>query len=90
MSCPKRKREPGSCFKCGSTSHQLGRCPSAGTNNKEALVLQSPSENVKSAYTIKLAVKFPSDKIVDVLAILNTGSPVSLLRQNIVPTWSLP
>lgn len=42
-SCTKPKREPDSCFKCGSTSHQLRRCPSAGTNNKEAVALvQSP------------------------------------------------
>ena len=89
-SCPKPKREPGSCFKCGSTLHQLRGCPSAGTNKKEALVLQSPSENVKSAYTIKLAVKFPSDKVVNVLAIVDTGSPISLIKQNIVPSWSPP
>jgi len=90
-SCTKPKREPGSCFKCGSTSHQLRGCPSAGTNNKEDVALvQSPSENVNSAYTIKLDIKFPSNEIVNVLAIVDTGSPVSLLRKNIVPLWSPP
>ncbi|CAI6373471.1 unnamed protein product [Macrosiphum euphorbiae] len=90
-SCTKPKREPGSCFKCGSTSHQLRACPSAGTNNKEDVALvQSPSENVNSTYTIKLALKFPSNEMVNVLAIVDTGSPVSLLRQNIVPLWSPP
>lgn len=90
VSCPKPKREPGSCFKCGSTSHRLRGCLSAVTNNKEALVLQSPLENVNSAYSIKLAVKFPSDKVVNVLAIVDTGSPISLIKQNIVPSWSPP
>lgn len=88
-SCTKPKREPGSCFKCGSSSHQLRNCPSGG-KNKEALVLQSPSDIISSAYTIKLTLKFPSDKIIDVLAIVDTGSPVSLLRQNVVPSWLPP
>lgn len=88
--CTKPKRESGSCFKCGLTSHQLRQCPSASTNNKEALVLQSPLDIVNSAYTIKLDLKFLSDEVVNVLAIVDTGSPVSLLRQNKVPSWSPP
>lgn len=89
-SCTKPKREPGSCFRCGSTLHKLRDCQSTTSANKEALVLQSPSDNVNSAYTINLILKFPNDKIVDVLAIVDTGSPVSLIKQKIVPSWSPP
>lgn len=95
-SCTKPIRQQGSCFKCGSAEHKIISCPqSSGSrrhdNNSSntAMVLQQNTMTTP-AYTIRVNIKISDKLIFDILAIIDTGSPVSLLKNKIFPSDPVP
>ncbi|XP_022160829.1 uncharacterized protein LOC111026944 [Myzus persicae] len=91
--CTKPKRPKGSCFKCGSADHQISQCPSdqgpaniqhQQAPNDSAMVLQQ-SDVVTPAYIINIDVKFNNSLLSNILAVVDTGSPISLIREQVLP-----
>lgn len=88
------KRTPGACFKCGSSDHQRNSCPQnrprpPGNRNhfgpsNAAMVLQTTGP-VTPAYIVPLLFKFPSGDSTQISAVIDTGSPVSLIKQALIP-----
>lgn len=93
-SCMQPKRTPGACFKCGSSDHQRNSCPQnrprpPGNRNhfgpsNAAMVLQTTGP-VTPAYIVPLLFKFPSGDSTQISAVIDTGSPVSLIKQALIP-----
>ncbi|CAI6358140.1 unnamed protein product [Macrosiphum euphorbiae] len=91
--CTKPKRPKGSCFKCGSADHQINQCSSdqfpADSQHQQApsnsaMVLQQ-SDVVTPAYVINIDVKFNNSLLSNILAVVDTGSPISLIREQVLP-----
>jgi len=91
--CTKPKRPKGTCFKCGSSDHQISQCPSnhlqADSQHQQApsnsaMVLQQ-SDVVTPAYVINIDIKYDNTLLSNILAVVDTGSPISLIREQLLP-----
>jgi transposase InsO family protein len=82
-SCQKPKREKGSCYTCGGTDHIRKNCPSKvspkRSNVDTSAHLVSPS--IVPSYLLNINLE-----ICNVNAIVDTGSPISLLAENLIPS----
>jgi hypothetical protein len=80
-SCQKPKREKGSCYTCGGTDHIRKNCPSKvspkRSNVDTSAHLVSPS--IVPSYLLNI-------EICNVNAIVDTGSSISLLAENLIPS----
>lgn len=87
-SCPKPKRERGSCYKCGAMGHTKQNCPQRGTT---APTPAGSATNNTTAYLEDQHVTIPcytlsiSLEVGNFRAVLDTGSPISLLDINSIP-----
>ena len=92
--CRKAKRNPGTCFICASASHQARECPQ---RKRPAEITSAPADStthlvahgtvLNPALTLPISLKLrPEDKYKILLdALVDGGSPISLLRCDIVP-----
>lgn len=97
-SCTQPKRVQGSCFKCGSSEHKITSCPqnqsqlnSTQSNSQHqfgpsnsTMVLQ-PSDSVTPAYVICIDIIIAGSCISNILAVVDTGSPISLIKEKLFP-----
>lgn len=93
--CSKPKRPPGSCFKCGKMGHRAKDCPETSTNpsafsqsapDSTTHVIEEPFELVPAMmYPIAFRMQPESDSKMKLDAFLDGGSPISLIRCDIVP-----
>lgn len=89
--CRSMKREKGSCFRCGSTEHQKRDCPRQSTTGavptetssawKTTHLVQEKLELVPN-FEVELKLE-PTGEIIK--ALVDTGSPISLLSEFAVP-----
>lgn len=82
--CRKPKRAPGSCFHCGSNEHQVKNCPNkkAMAADSTTMLVEAGLQRLAPAYIIQVYFS-ELDSVLD--AILDSGSPVSLLNESVVP-----
>lgn len=88
--CSKPRRPKGSCFKCDSMEHQSQTCP---TRRKEEVPdntthLLGLANEVVPSYQIEAKVDI-GNKYISLNPILDTGSPISLIRENLVQNMTL-
>uniref|UniRef100_T1HWV4 CCHC-type domain-containing protein n=1 Tax=Rhodnius prolixus TaxID=13249 RepID=T1HWV4_RHOPR len=88
--CTAPKREPNSCFKCGSQGHQRKDCPrlrptsrqlTEGTTHKEIGWI-AESSSLAPTYEVKIKLEVND---VEISATLDSGSPISLISEHILP-----
>jgi len=97
-SCTQPKRLQGSCFKCGSSEHKITSCPQSQfqfnpTNSNSqhqlgpsnATMVLQPSDSVTPAYVICIDIVIAGSCISNVLAVVDTGSPISLIKEKLFP-----
>lgn len=91
--CPKPRRPRGSCYVCGSSSHQIRDCPEKRQEVKKVTADSTTYLlQVISAYylNLKLMVKIEEgSQEFMVKAVIDTGSPVSLIRRSLIPEASM-
>ena len=89
-SCPKPRRERGSCYACGSADHQKRFCPRlkiARPSPPSAIVEDRISRLIEMSHSvIPFYVVQANLEIGKVTAVLDTGSPVSLLSEMCIST----
>lgn len=92
--CPKPRRSYGSCFGCGSTSHQLKECPRRVSRERPEEPSPSTSTNLvqpalSAPYMVNIGYsvsdKNGSNCKYSLNAILDSGSPISLIKESFVP-----
>jgi len=97
--CTKPKRRPGSCFTCRFIKHQITTCPQSKSklqtvktqnNSSSAAMVLHPKDMVKPAYFINVDIKIADKYVSNILAMIDTGSPVSLLKEKLCPLESVP
>ncbi|GJQ88015.1 hypothetical protein Trydic_g12939 [Trypoxylus dichotomus] len=87
--CPRPKRDRGSCFECGSMRHQKRNClqrSGESTTTPDSTTLLVEEDAVIPPYTLSIHLS-KSKQNFD--AVLDTGSPVSLIREEIVQDFDL-
>jgi len=84
--CPTR-----TCQKCRSLGHSERNCPdfrksqqNDGIGENVSLLEKSP-QCIVPPYMISITIKYPNGVSSDVIALVDTGSPVSLLKSTVVP-----
>lgn len=91
--CTSERRLPGSCFKCGSTSHTYRECPKmiASVNPDQG---QDETEDVEelqslsATQNVSLAILLSDNNysgFKTYCSILDTGSPVSFIHRAVLP-----
>lgn len=98
--CPKPKKEKEACYECGSTTHQVGTCPnrekrsgngekSAGLMNIDVADDSGPPDEYPVPYEVQCEFNVPvevgEECRVTFNAVVDTGSPISLLKSEYVP-----
>lgn len=88
--CPQPKRERGSCFICGSLRHKQNNCPmkssSSNLNSDSSANLVVNQPEVTPAYKLAGNLQL-GDKTVSISPIIDTGSPISLITESLVPDY---
>jgi len=83
--CPTR-----TCQKCNNLGHSERKCPdfrSSQQNNgvgENVSLLERSPQCIVPPYMINITIKYPNGVVSDVTALIDTGSPVSLLKSTIV------
>lgn len=89
--CPNPPRLRGSCYVCGSQDHQRRTCPQVKSEPEPAASTQESNSStmlvedsliLPKAY--RIPVTFPTLGV-NSKAIIDTGSPISMIREDIVP-----
>jgi hypothetical protein len=96
--CTQPKRRPGSCFTCGSTEHQITAYPQGKSkfqavktqNSSSSAAMMLPTEMVTPAYFINIDLRISDKYVSNILAMIDTGSPVSLLKEKFYPLECTP
>lgn len=96
--CGKPKRPFGACFECGSTSHQRNECPRRGSRQQARGSQEEPQPSTSTSllqvthrlpYMVPISYELPGkgSQICKYAlnAILDSGSPISLIRESFVP-----
>lgn len=95
-SCTKPKREKGSCFTCGSMQHKQKDCPK-NIQSTQSVSERSPDSStnlvdyqidVVPSYQIQAILEVDNRKL-NITPILDTGSPISLIIDSLVPDFSV-
>lgn len=100
--CPKPKREKGACYECGSLTHQRGSCPalmqgndgkqgkSAGLMSIDVVRDQDPPDEYPAPYEVQCQFNVPVEEseycCINVNAVVDTGSPISIIKSELVPS----
>jgi len=95
--CTKPKRKNGACFRCGSEDHKLKDCPKQSSKDRSTTdrpttenttsVVQTKSVPSES-YMVNLTYgrdEYSNESIFIVKALVDSGSPISLIREEYVP-----
>lgn len=94
IECPKPKRERGSCFECHRTDHQVKDCPKRRDVQKRSRSITAPADSTVTpvctevgpdlvpAYTVSCSFGMDSDNCYE--AVVDSGSPISLVSEEIV------
>jgi hypothetical protein len=92
--CTQPKRRPGSCFTCGSIEHQITACPQGkskiqavktqNSSSSTAMMLH-PTDMVTPAYFVNIDLRIADKYVSYILAMIDTGSLVSLLKEKLYP-----
>jgi len=109
LSCTKPRIEKGTCYQCGSTTHQRSKYPSltrmTSTKREDALkgvttegnsgvmnvnqVRPEPDQDYPRPYEVVCECSFSVDQDtscgITFAAIIDTGSPISLLKRELLP-----
>lgn len=104
--CMEPRRQPGSCFRCGSDKHVVRDCSKPAPRNKDEVALiddfrrgemaDDPKSQLKAALPDlnTVSVAFLSNQKVhssnSVLSLFDTGSPINLIRRSAVPSELIP
>lgn len=90
--CPKPRKPRGPCFRCGLTSHQKKDCPGEESKSAPAKTMSMIEPiQVSDPYYVHLSFSVDDTaggKIIhSVSAVVDPGSPVSLIRSEYVPMY---
>ena len=85
-----RRREKGSCFKCGASEHQLKDCPqgrqttTATATSGAALIVQPAEFEPPYMVTVSYAVTDVSENVSKFVVsdLLDSGSPISFVKES--------
>lgn len=91
VDCRKAKRERGSCFICGDLGHQAGGCPKRGDARGTATTHLVQSMSSSAPYTLPISYTEEKDgnfQKFEIVAIVDSGSPVSIIKNRYVPNES--
>jgi len=98
--CSKPRREKGACYECAATDHQIGACPTrkkrfngkpeaAGLMNIDVEGDSGTTDEFPMPYEVQCEFNVPVEEEeechVRFNAVVDTGSPVSLLKSEFVP-----
>jgi hypothetical protein len=92
--CTQPKRRPGSCFTCGSIEHQITACPQGKSkiqavktqnSSSSTAIMLHPTDMVTPAYFVNIDLRIADKYVSNILAMIDTGSPVSLLKEKLYP-----
>lgn len=78
--CPKPKRLHGSCLGCGQLGHKIYDCP----EKKKSPNICEPKSSDGVYIDLKLYFK-NNEKCLNIAALVDTGSPISLIKEEFVP-----
>ncbi|XP_039313505.1 uncharacterized protein LOC120359576 [Solenopsis invicta] len=84
-----QKRAKGSCFGCGSLEHRVKECPKSRPKAKNTTnVVQTISPSVPYLVTLAYRVADASGSVCkySLMAMIDSGSPISLIKGDFVPT----
>lgn len=84
----KQKRARGSCFGCGSLEHRVKECPKSrpGAENAASVVQAiSPNDPYLVTLAYRVADASGSKCKYSLMAMIDSGSPISLIKDNFVP-----
>ncbi|XP_066585178.1 uncharacterized protein [Prorops nasuta] len=84
--CPKPRRAKGACFECGSAEHRVKQCPKRATQTNTASLVYIP--DTPPPFMVPVSYSVPGSNVnkdFNVMAVINTGSPVSLMLSAYVP-----
>lgn len=84
----KQKRARGSCFGCGSLEHRVKECPKPrpGAENAASVVQAiSPNDPYLVTLAYRVADASGSKCKYSLMAMIDSGSPISLIKDNFVP-----
>lgn len=90
--CDKPARPKGSCFHCGKMDHKFNNCPTREQTTRQASTSgQGSSRNsitlMETNYSQPFMIQVTSQKLNDSFqAVIDTGSPVSLIQEGLVPS----
>jgi len=84
-SCPTR-----TCYSCHSTGHSARNCPGRqgerqDNGGEHVSILERSLTHIVPPYILDISIKFPNSESIDVQALVDTGSPVSLIKSTVVP-----
>lgn len=85
-SCPTR-----TCHNCHSLGHSARNCPGHqgerqdNNGGEHVSVLERSPTHIVPPYMLDISIKFPNSESIDVQALVDTGSPVSLIKSTVVP-----
>lgn len=85
-SCPTR-----TCHNCHSSGHSARNCPGRqgerqdNNGGEHVSVLERSPTHIVPPYMLDISIKFPNSESIDVQALVDTGSPVSLIKSTVVP-----
>lgn len=88
--CPIPRRPKGACYSCGPTDHLQSTCPDRKQKIKSGLVTGQKQKEIQGessrevmllepAYHVNLSIRL-SNKIIPISAIIDSGSPISLIK----------
>ncbi|XP_046144395.1 uncharacterized protein K02A2.6-like [Osmia bicornis bicornis] len=84
--CPKPKRERGSCYTCGKFGHRATECSKLKTSAEEVnYVVVQREEDDEFQRTVRLRLSEKNEFCISVPALLDSGSPISFIKQNLLP-----
>lgn len=84
--CPAR-----TCQRCNTKGHSERNRPDSRTSRpndgigEHVSLLERSTQCIVPPYIINICIKYPNGVMSDVTALVDTGSPVSLLKSTIVP-----
>lgn len=94
--CKKPKRPSGSCFKCGKMGHKVSECQTKKTENQPDSTTNVVEDNNKLSYknfivnfSLSIIDEYKCECNFNINAMLDTGSPINLIKSKYIPSCSL-
>lgn len=91
-SCPKPRRDRGTCYQCGSKDHLKRDCPQRKSTPDSTTMVVDKTSSSSSPYEVPVKFIFNDNNMsctVSTIAILDTGSPISLVKSKILTTFCI-